>query len=201
MYGGQFVISGEIVDASHFEQPAFYGLIKKEARRIEIAFHVHDGLSGVLLARRSAMVEQVGERSVGRHKPFGSAAFAATPFGGAILRALDEGIAGISADIAALPFMARVVQVQGERVFIDAGSTSSVTPGDQLVIYRQEARQQVYGADPLVPLGTVETPVGTLSVVQVQPGFAIGTVTPPAAARQISAGDMVRFDVALMPPR
>jgi hypothetical protein len=59
----------------------------------------------------------------------------------------------------------------------------------------------VYGADPLVPLGTVETPVGTLSVVQVQPGFAIGTVTPPAAARQISAGDMVRFDVALMPPR
>jgi hypothetical protein len=201
MYGGQFVISGEIVDASHFEQPAFYGLIKKEARRIELAFYVHDGLSGVLLARRSALVEQVGAPRVGRDKPFGSAAFAATPFGGAILRALDEGIAGISADIAALPFMARVVQVQGERVFIDAGSTSSVTPGDQLVIYRQESRQQVYGADPLVPLGAVEAPVGTLSIVQVQPGFAIGTVTPPAAARQISAGDMVRFDVALMPPR
>ncbi len=201
MYESQFVISGEIIDASNFEQPAYYGLLKKDARRIEIAFYVHDGLSGALLARRTAIVEQAGERRVGRDKPFGSASFAATPFGGAILRALDEGIAGIAADIAALPFMARVVQVQGERIFIDAGSTSSVAPGDQLVIYRLDPRQQVYGADPRVPLGTVEAPVGTLSIVQVQPGFAIGTVTPPAAAREVSAGDMVRFDVAVMPGR
>jgi hypothetical protein len=201
MYESQFVVSGEILDASNYEQPAYYGLVKKDARRIEIAFYVHDGLTGVLLARRTALVEQVGERRVGRDKPFGSASFAATPFGGAILRALDEGIAGLEADIAALPFMAKVVQVQGERIFIDAGSTSSVTPGDQLVIYRLDPRQQVYGADPLAPLGIVESPVGTLSIVQVQPGFAIGTVTPPAAARQVSAGDMVRFDVAVMPAR
>jgi hypothetical protein len=76
-----------------------------------------------------------------------------------------------------------------------------VAPGDQLVIYRLDARQQVYGADPLVPLGTVESPVGTVSIVQVQPGFSIGTVMPPAAVRQVSAGDMVRFDVAVMPGR
>jgi hypothetical protein len=201
MYEGQFVVSGEIVDASNFDKPAYYGLIRKDARRIEIEFYVHDGLTGVLLARRTALVEQVGERRIGRDKPFGSASFAATPFGGAILRALDEGIAGITADIAALPFMAKVVQVQGERIVIDAGSTSSVAPGDQLVIYRLDPRQQVYGADPLVPLGTVEAPLGTVSIVQVQPGFAIGSVTPPAAARQVSAGDMVRFDVALMPDR
>jgi hypothetical protein len=201
MYESQFVISGEIVDAGNFDKPAWYGLIKKDARRIEIEFFVHDGLTGVLLARRTALVETVGERRVGRDKPFGSASFAATPFGGAILRALDEGIAGITADIAALPFMAKVVQVQGERIVIDAGSTASVAPGDQLVLYRLDPRQQVYGADPLVPLGTVEAPVGTLSIVQVQPGFAIGTVTPPGAARQVSAGDMVRFDVAVMPGR
>jgi hypothetical protein len=201
MYESQFVVSGEIVDASNFDKPAYFGLIDKDARRIEIAFYVHDGLTGVLLARRTALVEQVGARRVGRDKPFGSASFAATPFGGAILRALDEGIAGITADIAALPFMARVVQVQGERIVIDAGSTSSVAPGDQLVIYRADPRQQVYGADPLAPLGTIEAAVGTLAIVQVQPGFAIGTVTPPAAARQVSAGDMVRFDVAVMPGR
>jgi hypothetical protein len=201
MYESQFVVSGEIVDAGNFDKPAYYGLINKDARRIEIEFFVHDGLTGVLLARRTALVEQVGERRVGRDKPFGSASFAATPFGGAILRALDAGIAAISADIAALPFMARVVQVQGERIVIDAGSTASVAPGDQLVIYRLDPRQQVYGADPLVPLGTVEAPLGTVSIVQVQPGFAIGTVTPPTAARQVSAGDMVRFDVAVMPGR
>ncbi|MGJ9420126.1 flagella assembly protein FlgT middle domain-containing protein [Massilia sp. CMS3.1] len=201
MYESQFVVSGEIIDAGNFEQPAYYGLIKKDARRIELAFYVHDGLTGVLLARRTALVEQVGERRVGRDKPFGSASFAATLFGGAILRALDEGIAAISADIGALPFMAKVVQVQGERIFIDAGSTASAAPGDQLVIYRLDPRQQVHGADPRVPLGTLEAPVGTLSIVQVQPGFAIGTVTPPAAARQVSAGDMVRFDVAVMPGR
>jgi hypothetical protein len=201
MYESQFVVSGEIVDASNFDKPAFYGLINKDARRIEIEFFVHDGLTGVLLARRTVQVETVGERRVGRDKPFGSASFAATPFGGAILRALDEGIAAITADIAALPFMAKVVQVQGERIVIDAGSTSSVAPGDQLVVYRLDPRQQVYGSDPLVPLGTVEAPVGTVSIVQVQPGFAIGTMTPPSAARQVSAGDMVRFDVAVMPGR
>jgi hypothetical protein len=201
MYESQFVVSGEIVDASNFDKPAFYGLINKDARRIEIEFFVHDGLTGVLLARRTVQVETVGERRVGRDKPFGSASFAATPFGGAILRALDEGIAAITADIAALPFMAKVVQVQGERIVIDAGSTSSVAPGDQLVVYRLDPRQQVYGSDPLVPLGTVEAPLGTVSIVQVQPGFAIGTMTPPSAARQVSAGDMVRFDVAVMPGR
>lgn len=201
MYESQFVVSGEIVDASNFDKPAYFGLINKDARRIEIAFYVHDGLTGVLLAQRRALVEQVGERRVGRDKPFGSASFAATPFGGAILRALDEGIAGITADIASLPFMAKVVQVQGERIVIDAGSASSVAPGDQLVIYRADPRQQIHGADPLAPLGTVETPVGTVAIVQVQPGFSIGTVTPPAAAKQVSAGDMVRFDVAVMPAK
>ncbi|MET0980727.1 MAG: flagella assembly protein FlgT middle domain-containing protein [Telluria sp.] len=201
MHESQFVISGEIVDASHFEKPAFYGLVDRKARRIEIEFFVHDGLTGVLLARRTASVEQVGPQRVGRDKPFGSASFAATPFGGAILRALDEGIAGITADLASLPFMAKVVQVQGERIFIDAGSTSSVTPGDQLVIYRVDPRQQVYGTDPRAPLGTVETPVGTIGIVQVQPGFAIGTVTPASAAKQVNAGDVVRFDVAVAPGR
>lgn len=201
MYDSQFVISGEIVDASPFEKPALYGLIDRKARRIEIEFFVHDGLSGALVARRTAAVEQLGSQRVGRDKPFGSASFAATPFGGAILRALDEGVAGIMADLAPLPFMAKVVQVQGERIVIDAGSTSSVTPGDQLVIYQLDTRRQVYGNDPLVPLGTVETPLGTVSIVQVQPGFSIATVTPPAAARQVNAGDVVRFDVAAAPGR
>lgn len=201
MHEGQFVISGEIVDAGHFGKPALYGLIDRKARRIEIEFFVHDGLTGVLLARRTASVEQVGTQRIGRDKPFGSASFAATLFGGAIMRALDDGVAGILLDLAPLPFMAKVVQVQGERIFIDAGSTSSVTPGDQLVLYRADPRQQVYGADPLAPLGTVESPVGTVSIVQVQPGFAIGTMTPPSTARQVSAGDLVRFDVAVAPGR
>ena len=199
MYESQFVISGEIVDASNFGKPAYYGLVKKDARRIEIAFYVHDGLTGALVARRSVVAEGVGERRIGRDKPFGSASFAATPFGGAILRALDEGIAQIAQDIAPLPFMAKVVQVQGERIFIDAGSTSSVSPGDQLVLYRSDARQQVYGNDPLVPLGTVEAPLGTVAIVQVQPGFAIGKIEPASAAKQVSAGDLVRFDVAVRP--
>lgn len=199
MYESQFVISGEIIDASNFGKPAYYGLVKKDARRIEIAFYVHDGLSGALVARRTVVAEGVGERRIGRDKPFGSASFAATPFGGAIMRALDEGIAQIAQDIAPLPFMAKVVQVQGERIFIDAGSTSSVTPGDQLVLYRSDARQQVYGNDPLVPLGTVESPLGTVSIVQVQPGFAIGKIEPASAAKQVSAGDLVRFDVAVGP--
>lgn len=199
MHDAQFVIAGEIVDASNFGKPAYYGLIKKDARRIEIAFYVYDGLSGALIARRTTVAEGVGEQRVGRDKPFGSASFAATPFGGAILRALEEGAAQVAQDLAPLPFMAKIVQVQGERIFIDAGSTSSVAPGDQLVIYRADARQQVYGSDPLVPLGTVEAPVGTLSIVQVQPGFAIGKIDPPAAAKQVSAGDLVRFDVALAP--
>jgi len=199
LYDSQFVVSGEIVDASNFGKPAYYGLVKKDARRIEIAFYVHDGLSGALVARRTVVAEGVGERRIGRDKPFGSASFAATPFGGAILRALDEGIAAIAQDIAPLPFMAKVVQVQGERIFIDAGSTSSVTPGDQLVLYRLDSRQQVYGNDPLVPLGTVEAPLGTVSIVQVQPGFAIGKIEPASAAKQVSAGDLVRFDVAVGP--
>lgn len=199
MYDAQFVIAGEIVDASNFGKPAYYGLIRKDARRIEIAFYVYDGLSGALVARRTAVAEGVGEQRIGRDKPFGSASFAATPFGGAILRALDEGVARIAQDLAPLPFMAKIVQVQGNQVFIDAGSTSSVAPGDQLVIYRLDARQQVYGNDPLVPLGTVEAPVGTLSIVQVQPGFSIGRIEPASAAKQVSAGDLVRFDVALAP--
>jgi hypothetical protein len=77
-------------------------------------------------------------------------------------------------------------------VYIDAGYTSNMRPGDTLQVYRISASAMPIDSASYLPsmrLGMPEEQLGTYTVSQVQPLFSMGTVK----GVRVEPGDYVRF--------
>lgn len=219
--GSQLVISGIILDAGsgaetlrpyagwqgseggrRFELglpwPSLSVGIKPEAseRRLDVEIFLHDGLTGALIARHHHGALAKGRVMVGRDKAFASTAFFATPFGQALEQTLNSQVDAISNDLECLPFVANIVRIDGKRIFLDAGGTSDLAPGDKLTVYRRNPSAPVTGFSSAAALGIPETPVTTLTLTQVQPLFAVGDLATDPAKVNVQIGDVARFEAA-----
>lgn len=163
-------------------------------RRFDVEIFLHDGLTGALVARHRENVLVNGKVMVGRDKLFASAAFFATDYGQALDRIMNAQTAAIRGDVACLPFTANVLRVEGRKVFIDAGTTSRLAPGDKLTLYRTKPEQPAITLNTQALLGVPEAPATTLTLTQVQPLIAIGELAADPVKLNIQAGDIVRFD-------
>lgn len=191
MYGSQFVVSGEVIDAGNSVND---GLLRSGKRVIEVDFMIHDGSTGFLLARHRLTRHVEGKTTIGRNKPFGSASFFSTDFGQAIDNVIADAVRLISKDMEQIPFSARVIRISENNIYIDAGSTSFIEPGDSLVAYNLK-KEFIYtnalaGSSDI----EVETPMASVSIIQVQPLFSIGILLPGSGDVKIKVGDIVRFD-------
>ena len=182
--GAQIILSGTIRDMSVEE-----GFLQ-DKRHLEIEIYLHDGMSGSRIARHkfSETITNAGYQKV-RHNLFSSTSFSQTVFGKAVSHIIDTQIEMIQDDLRAIPFTAKIIRINGKKVYFDAGARSRVNVGDMLTTFKLEA-------DPLVDsnaqyLGFVETPVATLSVEQVQPQFSIGMLEIKNS--KLMPGDLVRF--------
>ncbi len=191
LHGSQFVVSGEVIDAGNSVKDSFF---RSGKRWLEVDFMIHDGLTGSLLARHRLSRSVEGDTTVGRNKPFGSASFFSTNFGQAINSMMTEAAKLIPKDIEQIPFSARVIRVSENKIYIDAGSTSLIEPGDSLVAY--SLKKEIIYTNALASNNAVETetPMASISMIQVQPLFSIGTLAPGSGDVQIKVGDIVRFD-------
>ena len=191
IYGSQFVVSGEVIDAGNSVNDGF---LRSGKRGLEVDFMVHDGLTGFLLARHRLTRHVEGKTIIGRNKPFGSASFFSTDFGQAIDNIITDAVKLISKDIEQIPFSARVIRVSENNIYIDAGSTSFIEPGDSLVAY--SLKREIIYTNTLTGSSDIEieTPMASVSIVQVQPLFSIGTLLPGSGDVKIKVGDIVRFD-------
>lgn len=219
--GSQFVISGIILDAGfsketvrpyagwqgneqgrRFELGFLWNSVAAgikpdpNERRLEVEIYLHDGLTGALIARHRDHAIAAGKVVIGRDKPFSSAGFFETDFGRAIGQMLAQQVENIAGDLACLPFMATIVRIDGNRIYIDAGVTSGLSPGDKLTIYRQNPLAPVQRLASQVDLGIPETPVGTLTLQQVQPLFSVGNPGKDLTTANIQVGDLVRFETS-----
>ena len=195
LYGSQFVITGEILDAGNSDEGGYFGFLQQKRRRFEVDIFVYDGLTGSLIARHRIDKFTEGEVAVGPNKPFASTSFFSTRFGQAISMAIDSAAKLISRDLENLPFTAKVIRVADGKIYVDAGGTSLLAPGDKLVAYRTKRELPFSGFGPDREHVITETPVATISIVQVQPLFSIGTLPPTAKNVTMEIGDLVRFDL------
>lgn len=183
--GVQFIVTGVIRDMGVSRS------LFAKSRRLEVEVAIFDGLSGAAIARHrfSENVAEAGhfERGVSL---FSNAEFMQTSYGRTLDRVLDRQVEMLGDDLAKLPFSARVVQVEGNKVYFNAGVTSRVKPGDVLMTYRLEP-QPVYDFNGERFLGYKETPVATLAVHQVQPLFAMGQLE--IEKTNLHPGDIIRF--------
>lgn len=184
----QFVIAGEVLDAGITAISENFFDAKK--RRFEVQILVYDGLTGVLLARHKLNKPSEGAVVVGLEKPFGSAAFFSTVFGKSVDWTLDGLTKAISNDLDRLPFTAQIVRISNKKIFFNAGATSLVAPGDNLAVYSKKNEWVHSGLDEPV---TSETPVASVSVIQVQPLFSIGELSVDPNSIKLRPGDVVRF--------
>lgn len=184
--GVQFLVTGTIRDT---------GVTKKllsKSRRLEVEIFVYDGLSGTRLGghRFSENVAQADYFERGGVTLFSNAEFLHTAYGRALDRVLNRQLEMIQTDLAAVPFSARILQIDGKKVYFNAGAASKVQPGDILMTYRLDP-QPLYDRVNARFLGYKESPVASLAVHQVQPQFAMGELEVEKA--DLHAGDIIRF--------
>ena len=193
-YDGQFVVSGEILETLHvggFFQSSESGATK---RHFEIRLAVHDGLTGTRLSQHRFNQISKGDAGASPGKPFGSSDFFATPFGSRVDEAINASVAAVLQDVENIPFTARVVRIAGSKVYIDAGATSLIAPGDSLVSYRAQNTWEITDVhshfEPVVP----EAPAASISITQVYPLFSVGELQSGQKNAKVRVGDLTRFE-------
>lgn len=205
--GGQFVISGVILDAganndgirrAEYAWPWPNFRHAPSERRLESEIFLHDGLTGALILRRRDHVLASGNVMVGRNRPFASEAFIATPFGRAVAEILDTQAAAISQELARQPFSATMVRIEGRKIYLNAGGMSALAPGSRLVVYRRH---------PATPVSTLtaqnlkdvpESSAAVLTLFQVQPFFSIGELAADPARLNLQVGDVARVEAPIL---
>jgi hypothetical protein len=122
-----------------------------------------------------------------RNVSFGADSFEKTPLGQATGQAIGQVVAFILATSRSVSWTGRVVEVNGEQVFVNAGADAGLRPGDRFTI-STVARQLTDPATGAV-LGAIEAPLGEVVVVNVQPDYSIAQM---AASFQTKRGDLVK---------
>ncbi len=117
----------------------------------------------------------------------GGDTFEKTPLGQATREAIEKAVAFIVATARPVPWTAKVVDVAGEQVFVNAGAGAGLKPGDVLTVSAilRELTDPATGA----VLGAIENRAGDVEIVSVQQQFSVARMTQPFATKR---GDLVR---------
>jgi hypothetical protein len=187
----QFVIIGTLSNAGI--KKADY-LWQSDERQFEVEIGVYDGLSGAKIGLHRESRVAKGDVLGTTDKPFGSAAFFETDYGKSVASALDKATHQIEADLECLPFTAKIIRIDGKKIFFNAGTTSGVEAGDKLVVYLREKDFPTQGISGRKVNGIPENPLAAIQVIQVQPLFAVAELAEDSGPVKLREGDLIRFE-------
>jgi len=190
-HDAQFVVIGTLLNAGMKKGEYFW---QEDERQFEIEVGVYDGLSGAKIALHREAQTAKGEVSGVANKPFGSAAFFETSYGKSVATTLDKISHLIEADVECLPFTAKIIRIDGKKIFFNAGTTSGVEPGDKLVVYLKEKDFPTQGISGRKVGGVPENPLAAIQVIQVQPLFAVAELAEDSGQVKLREGDLIRFE-------
>jgi hypothetical protein len=186
----QFVVAGEVIDAGMNDEKGFWPTMK--TRKFEVHVSLYDGLTGALIAQRHLSQAMDGYGVAEPNRSIENADSFSIDAGKTVDTVLSTIAAEVAADLAPLPFTARIVKVNNRQIVFDAGATSAIVPGDSLIAYQRKVEWEVGPAGQTFT-NTIETPVGTVSVTQVQPLFSVGELSADPKLASLKTGDYVRF--------
>ena len=191
--GAQFLLSGVVRDMSVLEDSTKVswkrrlGLRTQAPRQLVLDVFVHDGLSGSLIFQRSYSALGNFPTHTAANIGFATPEFWTTGYGENVREMLVEVMEEVGELIRCQPFMTRIVKVQGNQLYLDAGSSAGLRPGDKLKVYRTGT---FYHQDilPHVELTNMATEV---IIKNVQPQFAIAEMNKSAGIYAIQRDDML----------
>lgn len=112
--------------------------------------------------------------------------------GKAAREAVQEVIKLIDKNAPNIPWEAKVVTVQGDRVFINAGAAAGIQAGDTFVIYRKG--QELIDPDTGLSLGSTETRLGEIEVTNPDVGQGKAAQCRILSGSGFERGDFVRIE-------
>ncbi|MFT6122900.1 MAG: hypothetical protein ACJAWS_000414 [Oleiphilaceae bacterium] len=193
--GAQFVISGVIRDLGFEDESAlgtsYWAKLKRfqanTNRRFSVDVFVHDGFSGSIIWQKNFALSAEWTTDTDKKIGFGSAEFWQDDYGVAVGGLVNQMAAMVDDQLRCQPFMTRISRIEGKTIHFLSGASSGVRPGDKLALYRTF---NFYDADLLkgVELTNVKT---TLTVSQVHPGFASGSISVDPGRLNIQVDDLV----------
>jgi hypothetical protein len=180
----QYVISGIYRDFAIRR-----GWLTFSKRAIVIDIYIHDGANGALLTQRRFSRTASGEVALKTSPPIGSEAFYATDLGRAWGALLDEIAIWATDSAACLPFIARVLKVDGAQIFLDIGAEASVAAGNALRLHAWKEPSVMTSSGLL--LGQEKQLGVKLNLKLVYPGFSIAEVAEAGFSLKIRPGDLL----------
>ena len=161
-------------------------------RRFDMDLFVFDGVSGALVNRHRIAGKAGGDVVQSLGAGLGTLGFAETDYGRLVNDKLQEATVLVGKDLNCIPFSAKITRVEKNAVYIDAGYTSNIRPGDTFKVFKVSPNAMPIDSASYfqsMRLGMPEEMVGTYTVGQVQPLFSKGTVTGVT----VEPGDFVRY--------
>lgn len=113
-------------------------------------------------------------------------AYSRTPIGQAVMASINEAVYELAKQIGSQPASGSIIKVEGGQAYLNLG-TGAVAVGDRLSVVRPG--EALIDPETGISLGSTETPVGEVQVVQVQDRFSIAAVQGGAS---LAARDRVK---------
>lgn len=171
---GQYVVSGVYRDLGLVDKGIF-----GTTRRIEVEVFIHDGVNGSVLERKTFSSIARGDVLMTARPVVGSAEFYRTDLGRVWGRIMSEIADWTTEKTRCLPFVTRVLKIEGSNIYLDAGADSGVSVGDSLLLHTW--RQPV-------------TPVRANGVVLGQEKYSRATATIRYRYPEFSVAEFVDVD-------
>lgn len=200
--GVQLVLSGVIrdleVESTEYMSGAgplaFARSLAREvvARRgIGIDVYVHDGFTGALLFQQRYVDTVIGDVWIPATYTVGSERFNSTSTGAKIVQIIDQASTDIRQTLSCHPFTSRIIEIKGDKVFIDAGAQEKLNIGDQLVVYSTSGNDLNLDGG-LSFIGKDKQPAGVLTIHNITPRYSIGSLEVSARELGVKVGDWVK---------
>jgi len=197
--GAQFVVSGVIRDLNMINPEAdvrriwdapldLVGLSReRRERNFVLDVYVHDGISGALMFQNTYATSGVWEYSDHDRTGFATPRFWKSDFGHQVKQTLSKVVTDLNENLGCQPYMAKIIDTQGDYIRLDTGSSVGMRPGDELTVFRtstffnldQEGLTQLH-----------DTKVKAV-ITQVQPRFAVAKLEKTPSRYAIQRDDVV----------
>jgi len=201
----QFVLSGVIRDLDsadrHYTRGNGFGAwlgsfssYYNNSRAITIDIYIHDGYTGALLFQhryKDTVDSTFSSIWVPDNVMVGSVDFKNSATGNVITKIINQSVGDIQESIGCFPFYTRILKIEGNKIFIDAGAQERINPGDQLIVYRNAGTIHALNSDQEI-VGLYKNAVGMMTITEVTPLFSVGELEAPPYMLGVEVGDWVK---------
>ena len=121
---------------------------------------------------------------------FGADSFKKTPIGQATRKAIEDAVKFIVDTMETVPFSAKVVKIEGKKIYINIGKDMNINPG--LKLYAYSVGESLVDPDTGLSLGAEEKLLGTVEVRNVEKKYSIGYLV--SGHSTLKRGDLLKLE-------